>query len=91
MLTHHEICTAEPATPSLLRWSDSAITYDRSNHLEYVPYLGRCPPVIDPIIGTKRLTKVLIDGDSGLNIMYFKTLTTWDRPITHPTKCCTFP
>ena len=30
--------------------------------------------MVDPIIGTKRLTKVLMDGGSGLNIMYTKTL-----------------
>ena len=30
--------------------------------------------MVDPIIGPKRLTKVLMDGGSGLNIMYAKTL-----------------
>ena len=30
--------------------------------------------MVDPIIGTKRLTKVLMDGGSGLNIIYAKTL-----------------
>jgi len=30
--------------------------------------------MIDPIIGTKRLTKLLMDGGSGLNIMYVETL-----------------
>jgi hypothetical protein len=30
--------------------------------------------VVDPIIGTKRLTKVLMDGGSSLNIMYVETL-----------------
>ena len=30
--------------------------------------------MVDPIIGTKRLTKVLMDGGNGLNIMYAKTL-----------------
>ena len=30
--------------------------------------------MVDPIIGTKRLTKVLMDGGSGLNIMYTETL-----------------
>ena len=32
--------------------------------------------MVDPIIGTKWLTKVLMDGGSGLNIMYAKTLDT---------------
>ena len=30
--------------------------------------------MVDPIIGTKHLTKVLMDGGNGLNIMYAKTL-----------------
>ena len=30
--------------------------------------------MVDPIIGPKWLTKVLMDGGSGLNIMYAKTL-----------------
>ena len=60
--------------PSFLRWSDSAITYDRSDHPEYVPHPRRCPLIIDPIVGTKLLTKVLMDGGSGLNIMYSEIL-----------------
>ena len=30
--------------------------------------------MVDPIIATKQLTKVLMDGGSGLNIMYAETL-----------------
>ena len=30
--------------------------------------------MVDPIIGMKQLTKVLMDGGSGLNIMYAETL-----------------
>ena len=30
--------------------------------------------MVDPIVGTKRLTKILMDGGSGLNIMYAKML-----------------
>ena len=42
----------------------------------------------DPIIGTKRLTKVLMDGGSGLNIMYAKTLDEMgvDRTNLRPTR-----
>jgi hypothetical protein len=39
-----------------------------------VPHLGRYPLVVDPIIGPKHLSKVLMDGGSGLNIMYVETL-----------------
>ena len=68
-VARHEVYMAEPATPSFLQWSESAITFDRTNHPESVLQLGRYSLVVDPIIGTKRLTKVLMDGGSGLNIM----------------------
>ena len=43
--------------------------------------------MVDPIISTKRLTKVLMDGGSGLNIMYAKTLDEMgvDRTCLCPT------
>ena len=60
--------------PTLLRWSKSTITFDWTDHPESFPWPGRYPLVVDPIIGTKRLTKVLMDGGNRLNIMYTETL-----------------
>lgn len=57
-----EVLATEPAVPSFLRWSDMAITFDRSDHPMCVPRPGRYPLVVDP--------KVLMDGGSGLNILY---------------------
>jgi hypothetical protein len=73
-LTHCEIYTTELAMPSFLRWSRSPITFDWSDHPESVPHPGRYPLMVDLIIDVKRLTKVLMDGGSGLNIMYIETL-----------------
>ena len=44
--------------------------------------------MVDPIIDTKRLTKVLMDGGSGLNIMYAEMLDAMgiDRSRIRPTK-----
>jgi hypothetical protein len=39
-----------------------------------VPSPGKYPLVVDPVIGNVRLTKVLMDGDSSLNIIYAETL-----------------
>jgi len=36
-LARREIYTAEPPMPSFLRWSESAITFDRTDHPESVP------------------------------------------------------
>ena len=73
-LAHREVYMAEPTMPSFLQWSESAITFDRTDNPESVLQPGRYPLVVDPIIGTKRLSKILMDGGSGLNIMYTETL-----------------
>jgi hypothetical protein len=39
-----------------------------------VPSPGKYPLVVDPIVGNVRLTKVLMDGGSCLNIIYAETL-----------------
>ena len=48
---------------------------------------GRYPLVVDLIVGTKRLTKVLMDGGSGLNILYVEMLDAmWiDQARVRPT------
>jgi hypothetical protein len=62
------------AAPVYLDWSDMPITFDQGDHPDCVPSLGRYPLVVDPIIGNARLTKVLMDGGSSLNIIYAETL-----------------
>jgi hypothetical protein len=51
-----------------------AITFDRDDHPDYVPNPRVYPLVVDPIIANTRLTKVLMDGGSSLNIIYAQTL-----------------
>jgi hypothetical protein len=51
-----------------------AITFDQEDHRDRVPYLGRYPLVVSPIVGTTCLTKVLMDGGSDLNIICTSTL-----------------
>jgi hypothetical protein len=62
------------AAPVYQDWSDKPITFDQSNHPNHVPSPGKCPLVVDPVIGNARLTKVLMDGGSSLNIIYAETL-----------------
>ncbi|XP_066396204.1 uncharacterized protein [Miscanthus floridulus] len=62
------------AVPSYLSWSESPITFVQRDHPSHVTRPGRYPLIIDPIIHKKRLTKVLMDGGSGLNILYVNTL-----------------
>jgi hypothetical protein len=69
-----EVCSVKVAVPVYLDWSDKPITFDQGDHPDYVPSPRRYPLVIDPIIGNARLTKVLMDGGSSLNIIYAETL-----------------
>ena len=87
-VARREVYTAQPATPPFLQWSESAITFDRTDHPKSVPHPERYPLVVDSIIGPKRLTKVLMDGGSGLNIMYAKMLDKMgvDRTNLCPTR-----
>jgi hypothetical protein len=62
------------AAPVYLDWSDKPITFDQADHPDHVPSPGKYPLVVDPVISDVRLTKVLMDGGSSLNIIYAETL-----------------
>jgi hypothetical protein len=62
------------AAPFYLDWSDKPITFDQGDHPDRVPSPGKYPLVVDPVIGNVRLTKVLMDRGSSLNIIYAETL-----------------
>jgi hypothetical protein len=69
-----EVCSVKVAAPVYLDWSDKPITFDQGDHPDHVPSPGKYPLVVDPVIGNVRLTKVLMDGGSSLNIIYARTL-----------------
>jgi hypothetical protein len=71
---HQEVCSVKVVAPAYLDWSDKPITFDRDDHPDFVPSPGRYPLVVDPIIGNVRLSKVLMDRGSSLNIIYTETL-----------------
>jgi hypothetical protein len=69
-----EVCSVKVATLVYLDWSDKPITFDQGDHPDCVLIQGRYLLVVDPVIGNARLTKVLMDGGSSLNIIYTETL-----------------
>jgi hypothetical protein len=69
-----EVCSVKVAAPVYLDWSDKPITFDQGDHPGCVPSPGRYLLVVNPVIGNARLTKVLMDGGSSLNIIYAETL-----------------
>ena len=61
-----------PSHPSLA--GQSLIAFDQRDQPSHVARPRCYPLVVDPIICKKRLTKVLMDGGSCLNILYVDTL-----------------
>ena len=77
---YREACVAKMAIPSFLSWSVSPITFDQRDHPSCIVRPGCYPLVVDPIIRKKRLTKVLMDRGSDLNILYVDTLNAMHIP-----------
>ena len=77
---YREACITETAVPTFLCWSESPITFDQRDHPSHVARPGCYPLIVDPIVRKKRLTKVLMDGGSGLNILYVNTLDAMHIP-----------
>jgi hypothetical protein len=69
-----EVCSVKVAVPVYLDWSNKPITFNQDDHPDRVPSPGKYPLVVDPVIRNVRLTKVLMDGGSSLNIIYAETL-----------------
>jgi hypothetical protein len=69
-----EVRAIRNAIPKLLHWSSTPITFNWGDHPSSVPRPRSYPLVVNPIVSNKRLTKVLMDGGSSLNILYVETL-----------------
>lgn len=70
---HRKVHVVEPTIPRYLRWLEFPIIFDRSDHLDRISHPGAYPLVVELSVGSKHLTKVLMDGGSGLNVMYIQT------------------
>jgi hypothetical protein len=81
--TRQEVLNIEPAVPTPLRWSEVPITFSCADHWTSFSEPGRFPLVLKPVVAGSRLNKVLIDGGSGLNVLFTKTLKKMKLDITH--------
>jgi hypothetical protein len=64
----------KPAVPRPLRWSEVPIAFSRDDQWTIFSEPGKFPLVLDPVVAEVRLTKVLIDGGSDLNLIFASTL-----------------
>jgi hypothetical protein len=72
-LTGRAINTVSASVPEYLCWPESSTTFDKMDHTDSIPMLGRFPLIVDLLVGTTQLTKVLMDGGNDLNLMYLDT------------------
>ena len=63
----YQVATTNP-------WSDTAITFNASDEPKFRTARAPATLVLSPIVDGFRLTKVLMDGGSGLNLIYEETL-----------------
>jgi hypothetical protein len=73
----------EPAVPTPLRWLEVPITFSREDQWTSFSEPGQLPLVLKPVVAGSKLNKVLIDGGSGLNVLFTKTLKKMKLDITH--------
>jgi hypothetical protein len=81
--TRPEVLNIEPAVPTPLRWSEVSITFSRADQWTSFSEPGWFPLILKPVVVGSRLNKVLINGGSGLNVLFIKTLKKVKLDITH--------
>jgi hypothetical protein len=72
-----ELAVARP-----LRWSEVPILFSRDDQWTSFSELGKFPLVLDPVMAEVKLTRVLIDGESGLNLIFTSTLRKMGLDLT---------
>jgi hypothetical protein len=75
-----EVMKVIPTTPEYLKWPEVPITFEQSDHSEFIPKLGRHPLIVSPIIKDVRLNRVLIDGGSLINVLFLKSFNQMGLP-----------
>lgn len=73
-LFRREVLSVEPAVPRPLRHSEVPISFSRDDQWTSFSEPGKLPLVLDPVVAGSTLTRVLIDGGSGLNLLFPSTL-----------------
>ena len=71
-----------------LRWSKYAITFSSADQLKCAEAAGILPMLYSPIISNVQVTKTLISGGTGLNVLSVETFDSLQVPYDQlePTK-----
>jgi hypothetical protein len=78
-----EILSIEPVVSRPLRWSEVPISFSRTDQWTSFFEPGKFPLVLDPVVAEVKLTRVLINGRSGLNLIFTSTLKKMGLDLTN--------
>jgi hypothetical protein len=66
--------SVEPVVPRPLWWSEVPISFSREDQWTSFSEPGKFPLILDPVVAEVKLTRVLIDGGSSLNLIFTSML-----------------
>ena len=66
--------TQVPITTKSCHWTSQPITFDHRDYSAGIRHAGWAALVLDPVIGRYHFTRVLMDDDSSLNLIYQDTI-----------------
>ena len=58
-----------PEARKPLKWSRTPIIFDEEDHRDRAAVVGCFPLLVSPIIRNLKVTKMLVDGGAGLNLI----------------------
>ena len=66
-----EVTAAEPSfdAQKLRKWSSTPIVFDTEDHPDRTTAVGCLPLLVSPTIRNLKVTKMLVDGGAGLNLI----------------------
>ena len=85
-LVWREILKMEPAVQKPLKHSETPIIFSRKDQWTSFSEPGKFPLVLDPVVACSILTRVLIDGGSGLNLIFMSTISKMGLDISDKLK-----
>ena len=81
-----EILKMEPAVQKPLRHSETSITFSREDQWTSLSKPRKFPLILDPVVAGSILTRVLIYGGSGLNLIFMSTISKMGLDISDKLK-----
>src|SRR3954463_10208337 len=87
-----EVNAAEPPVESrkLLKWSSTPIIFDIEDHPDRTTAVGCLPMLVSPTIRNLKVTKMLVDGGAGLNLISSAVLRKLQVPDSELEETSTF-